>query len=68
MNFESKSGQHISEIKILDNLGRVIYKEDFESNLTDKIEIQLDRIENGLYIYNVKSTSKTFTGKIIKTN
>lgn len=68
LNFESKSGHHISEIKILDNLGRVIYKEGFESNLTDKIEIQLDGIENGLYIYNVKSTSKTFTGKIIKTN
>ena len=66
--FESSTNETITEIKVLDNLGRVVYSEDFKTERDNKIKIELLDITSGIYIYEVKTTSKTFTGKIIKTN
>jgi hypothetical protein len=65
--FETSTGQTISEVTILDNLGRTVYHSKFENHQGNKVAISIPNLAKGVYIYQVETASKTLTGKIIKT-
>jgi 1,4-alpha-glucan branching enzyme len=68
VHFETLEGQNIDQVTILDNLGRVIFNEDYSAQPLNKVKLDTPNLASGVYIFKVKTSAKTFTGKIIKTN